>query len=64
MKHHQKPTYIYHLFRFYNVLHMLKNVWEMENIEEYNSSTVLDQLSSGMAAAVCVREVVDDQEIK
>lgn len=36
----------------------------MENIEEYNSSSILDQLSSGMAAAVDVREVVNDQEIK
>lgn len=36
----------------------------MENIEEYNSSSVLDQFSSGIAAAVHVREVVDDQEIK
>lgn len=36
----------------------------MENIEKYNSSSILDQFSSRIAATVCVREVVDDEEIK
>lgn len=57
--------YIYNLFRFYNLLYIKKkNGWEIENIEDCNSSSVLDQFSSRIAAAVHVREVVDDQEIK
>lgn len=49
--------YIYSLFSFYNLLHIKKEKgWEEKNIEDYNSNAVLDQLSSGGAAAVYVEE--------
>lgn len=41
-----------------------KNGWEQENMQDYNSRTVLDQPSSGVAAAVYVREGVDGWKIK
>lgn len=40
-----------------------KNGWEQENMQDYNSRTVLDQPSSGVAAAVYVREGVDGWKI-